>query len=90
MLLFSKLFSLLVTLPVFLLSEHFSSCEEGPRLGYLVFSSLPKILTSLTVAAVSLYVLAVMRRLNKVRAEATFSIHVTDRPTDSVTNCRNC
>ena len=63
---FSKFFSLLMTLPAFLFGDSFSSCEEGPKLGYLVFSSVPKILTSLTVAVVSVYVLSVMRRLNKV------------------------
>ena len=40
---------------------------------YLVFSSLPKLVTSVTVAVVSVYVLTVMRRLNKVCSVIIFS-----------------
>ena len=40
---FSKILSLLITLVAFLIDESFSSsCNEGRKFAYLIFSSVPK------------------------------------------------
>ena len=39
---FSKILTLLITLVAFLIDESFSSCQEGRKFGYLIFSSVPK------------------------------------------------
>ena len=49
-------------------------CTKNTSLSYLVFSSLPKLVTSLTVAVVSVYVIRVMRRVNKVCSTNIFII----------------